>query len=192
LRAADVKRAVVNVHYLAEQIEAWARRQSAPAITISDERAKILDTGGGVALALPLLGPAPFFVINSDSFWIDGKVPALTRLRAAWDDAVMDCLLLVAPLPLTVGYGGPGDFVCDATGRLSRRAGASGVPLAYIGGYLVHPRLFEGAPPAKFSMNLLWDRAIARGRLFGVVHDGLWLHVGSPEAIAVAEAAMPG
>jgi N-acetyl-alpha-D-muramate 1-phosphate uridylyltransferase len=192
LREAGVKRAVVNVHYLAEQIESWARRQSSPVITLSDERSEILDTGGGVALALPLLGPSAFFVLNSDSFWIDGKVPALTRLREAWDDATMDCLLLVAPLPQTVGYDGKGDFVRDAAGRLSRRADSTGEALAYIGGYLVHPRLLRDAPPGKFSMNLLWDRAIDRGRLFGLVHDGLWLHVGTPEAIGGAEAAMPG
>jgi MurNAc alpha-1-phosphate uridylyltransferase len=190
LRAAGVSRAVVNVHYLPEQIEAWAARQSSPRISISDERAELLDTGGGIAHALPLLGTRPFFVINSDCFWIDGAVPALERLRAAWDGARMDCLLLVAPLARTVGYDGKGDFVGDAQGRLSRRAAATGEPLAYIGAYLVHPRLFAGAPSGKFSMNVLWDRAIAAGRLFGLVHDGLWLHVGTPEAIALAETAM--
>jgi N-acetyl-alpha-D-muramate 1-phosphate uridylyltransferase len=192
LREAGVKRAVINVHYLGAQIEAWAQTQASPVITISDERAEILDTGGGVALALPLLGSSAFFVLNSDSFWIDGHVPALARLREAWNDETMDCLLLVAPLPQTVGYDGKGDFVRDAAGRLARRAGAAGEALAYVGGYLVHPRLFRDAPAGKFSMNLLWDRAIAHGRLFGLVHDGLWLHVGTPEAIAHAEAAMPG
>ena len=192
LREAGVKRAVVNVHYLAGQIEAWARTQAPPEIVISDERAEILDTGGGVALALPLLGADPFFVINSDSFWIDGAVPALARLRAAWDDDAMDCLLLLAPLDRTVGYDGAGDFVRNRDGSLLRKAGHAGEALAYIGGYLVHPRLFANAPTGKFSMNLLWDRAIAAGRLHGLVHDGLWLHVGTPEAIAGAEAAMPG
>lgn len=190
LRAAGVETAVVNVHYLPEQIEAWARRQAAPRIVISDERGEILDTGGGVARALPLLGAEPFFVINSDSFWVDDGTPALDRLRAAWDDREMDCLLLLAPLERTVGYDGAGDFVRDDAGRLLRRAAASGTPLAYIGGYLVAPRLFEGAPRGSFSMNLLWDRAIAAGRLFGVVHSGRWLHVGTPEAIGLAEAAL--
>lgn len=190
LRAAGIETAVVNVHYLPEQIEAWARRQAAPRIVISDERGEILDTGGGVARALPLLGAEPFFVINSDSFWVDDGTPALDRLRAAWDDREMDCLLLLAPLERTVGYDGAGDFVRDDAGRLLRRAAASGTPLAYIGGYLVSPRLFDGAPRGSFSMNLLWDRAIAAGRLFGVVHSGRWLHVGTPEAIGLAEAAL--
>lgn len=190
LRAANVETAVVNVHYLPEQIEAWAARQAAPRVVISDERAEILDTGGGVAHALPRLGDAPFFVINSDSFWVDDGTPALDRLRAAWDDQAMDCLLLLSPLDRTVGYDGKGDFVRAADGRLTRRAAAAGTPLAYIGGYLVAPRIFKDAPPGAFSMNLLWDRAIAAGRLFGVVHTGRWLHVGTPEAIGLAEAAL--
>jgi MurNAc alpha-1-phosphate uridylyltransferase len=157
---------------------------------IADERAEILDTGGGVAKALPRLGADPFFVINSDSFWVDDATPALDRLRAAWDDQAMDCLLLLSPLERTVGYDGKGDFVRDADGRLARRAKSEGTPLAYIGGYLVSPRIFKGAPEGAFSMNLLWDRAIAAGRLFGVVHTGRWLHVGTPEAIGLAEAAL--
>jgi MurNAc alpha-1-phosphate uridylyltransferase len=190
LRAAGVDEAVVNVHYLPDQIEAWAQRQAAPRIVISDEKAEILDTGGGVAHALPRLGDAPFFVINSDSFWVDDGTPALDRLRTAWDDAAMDCLLLLSPLERTVGYDGKGDFTCGADGRLARRATSQGTPLAYIGGYLVSPRLFEGAPEGKFSMNLLWDRAIAAGRLFGLEHTGRWLHVGTPDAIPLAEAAL--
>lgn len=190
LRAAGVEEAVVNVHYLPEQIEIWAKRQVAPRIVIADERAEILDTGGGVARALPVLGPDPFFVINSDSFWVDDGTPALDRLRAAWDDQAMDCLLLLSPLERTVGYDGKGDFVRGADGRLARRATAQGTPLAYIGGYLVSPRIFASAPGGAFSMNLLWDRAIAAGRLYGVEHTGRWLHVGTPEAIGLAEAAL--
>ena len=190
LRAARVEEAVVNVHYLPDQIEAWAQRQSSPRVVISDERAAILDTGGGVAKALPLLGGAPFFVINSDSFWVDDGTPALDRLRAAWDDRTMDCLLLLSPLDRTVGYDGKGDFVRHPDGRLSRRATSEATPLAYIGGYLVAPRLFAGAPEGAFSMNLLWDKAIAAGRLFGIEHSGRWLHVGTPEAIGLAEAAL--
>jgi N-acetyl-alpha-D-muramate 1-phosphate uridylyltransferase len=190
LRQAGVKKAVVNVHYLAEQIEDWARRQSSPVTVISDERAEILDTGGGVAKALPLLGKAPFFVINSDSFWLDEGEPALDRLRAAWDDGAMDCLLLLSPLGRTVGYDGTGDFVRGADGRLARKTKADGEPLAYIGGYLVSPRLFEDALSGKFSMNALWDRAIAAGRLFGLEHKGRWLHVGTPQAIQLAERAL--
>jgi N-acetyl-alpha-D-muramate 1-phosphate uridylyltransferase len=192
LRAAGVSDAVVNVHYLAEQIVDWAGRQTSPRITISDERVEILDTGGGVAKALPRLGTSPFFVINSDSFWQDGPEPALERLRAQWDDAVMDCILLLSPLERTVGYDGSGDFIRGRDGRLVRKAKAAGEPLAYIGGYLVSPRLFAGAPEGKFSMNVLWDRAIAAGRLFGLVHTGTWLHVGTPEAIPLAEQALKG
>ncbi|MBI2718478.1 MAG: nucleotidyltransferase family protein [Rhizobiales bacterium] len=190
LRAAGVTHAVVNVHYLAGEIEAWARRQSSPAIAISDERAELLDTGGGIARALPLLGTKPFFVINSDSFWLDGPEPALERLRKSWNDASMDCLLLLCPLSLAIGYDGKGDFHRDASGRLTRRSDTAREALAYAGAYLVHPRLLAGAPAGAFSMNLLWDRAIAEARLFGLVHDGLWLHVGTPEAIGAAERAL--
>ena len=193
LAAARVQHAVVNVHYLPDQIEGWAARQKTPRITISDERAEILDTGGGIAHALPLLGEDPFFVINSDSFWVDEGAPALDRLRAAWDDARMDCLLLLSALGRTVGYDGKGDFVRDADGRLLRRsAHPEGTPLVYSGAYLVAPRLFGGAPQGKFSMNILWDKAIAAGRLFGIEHTGRWLHVGTPEAIPLAEAALKG
>ncbi len=190
LREAGVRKAVVNVHHLAGQMVAWSKRQAAPALEISDERAEILDTGGGIALALPRLGPNPFFVLNSDSLWIDGTVPALRRLRAAWDGARMDCLLLLCPLNRTVGYDGKGDFTIGPGGRLARRTQDSGPALVYAGCYLADPRLFRDAPSGKFSINLLWDRAIAKGRLFGLVHDGKWIHVGTPEAIAAAEAAL--
>jgi MurNAc alpha-1-phosphate uridylyltransferase len=190
LTEAGVSRAVVNVHYLPEQIEAWARTITLPQLTISDERDVILDTGGGIARALPQLGPSPFFVLNSDSFWIDQGTPALLRLAAGWDDERMDCLLLLCDPARTTGYDGAGDFHLDSQGRLSRRGRGEGKALAYIGGYLVHPRLFAGAPAGKFSMNVLWDRAIAAGRLFGIAHQGSWLHVGTPEAIAPAERAL--
>ncbi len=190
LRLAGVETAVVNVHYLGHQIENWAKRQVTPRIIISDERAEILDTGGGVAKALPFLGEEPFFVLNSDSFWVDDGEPALDCLRAAWDDATMDCLLLLSPLERTIGYDGAGDFVLGDDGRLARRAATSGTPLAYIGGYLVSPRLFAGVPQGSFSMNVLWDKAIAERRLFGLRHLGRWLHVGTPEAIPLAEQAL--
>ncbi len=188
LREAGVQTVVVNAHYKAQQIIAWAKRQESPEILLSDEQDEILDTGGGVARALDLLGPDPFFVLNSDSFWIDGSVPALTRLRAAWDNDAMDCLLLLCPFERTVGYDGRGDFTMAPNGRLTRQAG--GGALAYIGCYLVHPRLFIGERKAKFSMNVLWDKAIATGRLYGVSHDGRWLHVGTPAAIGLAEACL--
>lgn len=190
LRQAGVARAIVNVHYLADQIEAWVAEQTAPRAIISDERDAILDTGGGIARALPLLGEDAFYVINSDSFWLDDGIPALERLRTRWDDAAMDCLLLLCPLDRTVGYDGTGDFVMGADGRIQRSARAAGEALAYIGGYLVSPRLFRDAPEGAFSMNLLWDRAIAARRLFGLVHHGRWLHVGTPQAIGPAEQAL--
>jgi MurNAc alpha-1-phosphate uridylyltransferase len=192
LRDAGVRRAVVNVHYLADALEDWAARQTSPEIVISDERDKLLDTGGGIVKALPLLGDAPFFVLNSDSFWIDEGEPALARLARAWDDRRMDCLLLLSRLDRTVGYDGTGDFTMDENGRLARRRDRPGEALAYIGGYLVHPRLLHGEPLRAFSMNLLWDRAIATGRLFGLVHGGRWIHVGTPASIAGAEAALAG
>jgi N-acetyl-alpha-D-muramate 1-phosphate uridylyltransferase len=189
LRKAKVETAVVNGHYLADQIEAWCAEQRIPKTIFSSERDAILDTGGGIARALPLLGVDPFFVLNADCFWLDGKVPALTRLKQAWDEAQMDCLLLVCDPKQTTGYDGKGDFVLDDTGRASRRSQRPDAPAyAYIGGYLVHPRFFKNAPAGAFSTNLLWDRAIAEGRLFGLAHDGHWLHVGTVEAIAEAEA----
>ncbi len=192
LRTSGVTRAVVNVHYLLEQLEDWAARQTLPRAEISDERDELLDTGGGIARALHRLGDAPFFVINSDSFWVDEGEPALQRLRNAWDDKRMDCLLLVCPLNMTAGYGGAGDFVRSEDGRLRRVGGTTGERLVYIGGFLVHPRIFADAPGGRFSMNVLWDRAIEQGRLFGIVHSGRWFHVGTPDAIAVVEAAMKG
>ena len=186
LREAGVQNVVVNGHYLAGQILSWSKQQASPEFTFSDESAEILDTGGGVAKALPHLGAEPFFVLNSDSFWLDIKTPALDRLRATWNDAAMDCLLLLCPVDKTIAYDGHGDFLLGNDGRIIRQQGGSA--LVYIGCYLVHPRLFAGAPKGKFSMNLLWDKAISKGRLHGISHDGTWFHVGTPEAIGLAEA----
>jgi N-acetyl-alpha-D-muramate 1-phosphate uridylyltransferase len=190
LRETGVEYAVVNVHYLPDQIEGWCKTVKSPTVKISDERDTILDTGGGLTRALPLLGDKPFFVMNSDSFWIEDGEPALTRLKRAWRDDDMDCLLLLCPSQRTVGYGGEGDFHMSLDGRLARRKPGEPDALAYIGGYLVHPRFFAGAPAGKFSTNLLWDKAIAGKRLYGVVHSGWWLHVGTPESIALAESHM--
>jgi N-acetyl-alpha-D-muramate 1-phosphate uridylyltransferase len=187
LRTAQVETAVVNGHHLADQIEDWCRTVPSPRTVFSNERDAILETGGGIARALPLLGGHPFFVLNADCFWLDGKTPALTRLRNSWNEAEMDCLLLLCDPARTTGYDGAGDFLLGPDGRIIRSKGQAGA-LAYIGGYLVHPRLFAAAPSGAFSMNLLWDRAIERGRLFGLAHDGHWLHVGTVEAIAEAEA----
>jgi MurNAc alpha-1-phosphate uridylyltransferase len=188
LAAAKVSKAVVNGHYLADQIEAWSKAVSAPPMTFSDESDAILDTGGGIARALPLLGDDPFFVLNADCFWLDGKTPALHRLKTAWNDTTMDCLLLLSDPARTTGYDEDGDFVLQGDGRLIRSKYAPHRnALAYIGAYLVHPRLFAHAPEGAFSMNKLWDVAINSERLFGLAHDGHWLHVGTVDAIQEAE-----
>ncbi len=192
LRAHGVHRAVVNMHWLADQVAAWAARQEPPPeIRLSDERDRLLETGGGIRKALPLLETqGPFFVLNADSFWLEAPQgpPALARLEAAWDEATMDCLVLTVPRERAVGYAGAGDFVMDATGRVQRGRGEGAQ--AFTGVYVVHPRLFDHAPEGPFSMNRLFDIAMAAGRMYAVSHAGLWLHVGTPEAIAEAEAAM--
>lgn len=190
LREGGIARAVVNVHYLPEQVERWAAAQAAPTVMISDERERLLDTGGGVAKALGLLGTDPFFVLNGDSFWVDGGAPALDRLREAWGRLDTDCLLLLMPLARAVGYDGEGDFDLDAQGRVARRVPGRRAGFVFAGCYIASPRLFADAPGGAFSTNLLWDRAIARGRLHGLAHDGLWLHVGTPGAIGLAERAL--
>jgi len=187
LKAAGVELVVVNVHYLPEQIEAWANAQTSLRILISDERDRLLETGGGVAKALPLLGNEPFLVLNSDSVWIEGAKPAIERMRQAWRAADMDCLLLVSSMAQTVGYAGQGDFHLDPEGRLVRRKPGQVAPFVFAGCYLAAPHLFAAAPEGPFSMNILWDRALAAGRLHGLRHDGLWLHIGTPEALALAE-----
>jgi N-acetyl-alpha-D-muramate 1-phosphate uridylyltransferase len=183
LREAQVTKAIVNAHYLPEKIIEWSATVKTPNTVISDETDVILDTGGGIARALPLLGVDPFFVLNSDCFWIDHGEPALQRLRKTWRPE-MDCLLLLCNPKNTTGYDGEGDFVINQDGKLTRQRQGS---LAYIGAYLVHPRIFHSAPKGKFSMNLLWDVAIANGTLYGLEHQGHWLHVGTPDAIAKAE-----
>jgi MurNAc alpha-1-phosphate uridylyltransferase len=190
LRKAGLRRAVVNTHYLPEQIISWAASQRDLDIIISDERHELLDTGGGILKALPLLGPEPFFVLNSDSFWMDGKTSALDRLRRAWNGGLMDSLLLLCPTASAVGYKGEGDFHLRDDGRLARRRAPDPAPFVYAGCFIVSPALFHAAPKGPFSMNLLWDQAQAKGRLFGLRHDGLWFHVGSPDSIAYAEEAM--
>jgi MurNAc alpha-1-phosphate uridylyltransferase len=189
LAGAGVETAVVNVHYLPEQIEqSLARRKERrPAIVVSDERDVLLDTGGGVTRALPLLGPGPFFIHNADTVWSEGPSPALVRMLKLWKPEIMDCLLLLAPLSSSIGYSGKGDFAMAPDGRLTRRGERQIVPFAFAGASLCDDRLFAGAPEGKFSLNMLWDRALAAGRLFGMRLDGHWMHVGTPAALAEAE-----
>ncbi|AGK58574.1 nucleotidyl transferase [Hyphomicrobium denitrificans 1NES1] len=190
LWAAGVAEAVVNVHYLADQIEDHLRSRKNPKITISDERGALLDTGGGVAKALPKLGRDPFLIHNSDSIWIEGMGSNLDRLIDAWDETTMDSLMLVAPIATSIGYDGPGDFQMDTTGRLTRQSGARLAPFVFAGVSIAHPRLFDGAPKGPFSLNKLWNGAIEKGRLYGMRLEGIWMHVGTPNAIAEAENAI--
>jgi len=190
LADAGVKRAVVNVHYLAEQIEQHVATRTRPQVTISDERGVLLDTGGGVVKALPLLGSEPFFHINSDTIWIDGVKPNLTRLSEHFDGAGMDALLLLAPTAGCVGYDGRGDFSMAPDGRLSARTERDVAPFVYAGAAILSPRLFEAAPDGSFSLTKLFARAGEAGRLHGLRLEGLWMHVGTPAAIGQAEAAI--
>jgi MurNAc alpha-1-phosphate uridylyltransferase len=187
LERAGVETAVVNVHYLADLVRVHVVKRKKPKVVISDERDRLLDTGGGVAKALPQLGDEPFYVINSDSFWIEGPRPNLDWLAGGWHGDRMDALLLLASTVRSVGYHGRGDFRMDPAGRLSRRPERDVAPFAYAGAAILHPRLFADCPAGAFSLNRLFDRAIEADRLFGVRMDGLWLHVGTPEAIGEAE-----
>jgi MurNAc alpha-1-phosphate uridylyltransferase len=187
LARAGVAEVVVNVHYLADLVATHVGRRPRPQILVSDERAALLDTGGGVMRALPRLGLTPFYLLNSDSFWIEGARPNLDWLAGGWRDDAMDALLLVAPTVRAVGYSGRGDFRMDPAGRLIRRAEREVAPFVYAGAAILHPRLFAASPQGAFSLNLLFDRAMEAGRLFGVRLDGLWLHIGTPEAIGEAE-----
>lgn len=186
LAEAGVEEVVVNLHHLGEQLRERLSRWELPRVIFSEED-ELLDTGGGVAKALPLLGDEPFFVINGDAVWLDGVRPALLRLWEAWDEAQMDALLLLHPTVAAVGFEGRGDFVMAPDGRLRRRLEREVAPFVYAGVQLVHPRLFRHAPNGSFSFNSLWDRAIEAERLCGLRHDGTWYHVGTPDALALAE-----
>ena len=190
LAEAGAERAVVNVHHFAEQIERHLAARAKPQIVISDERGLLLGTGGAVVKALPELGGAPFFHINSDTLWIDGVKPNLTRLADAFDLASMDALLLLAPSTGSIGYAGRGDFAFAADGRLRRRAEREVAPFVYAGAAILAPALFAGAPKGEFPLTDLFDRAALAGRLHGLRLEGLWMHVGTPDAIALAEKAI--
>lgn len=189
LRAAGVKRAVVNVHYLADTLEAHLRSVVGLEIAVSDERVELLETGGGLMKARPLLGDAPIYVVNSDNYWLDGPVDALSLLAARWNPAEMDVLLLVVPLARAHCHRGQGDFHLAADGRIAgRRRHGRMAPFVYIGVQILNPAVLVDAPEGPFSTMLFWERAIAAGRAYAVVHQGLWVDVGTPEAIARAEA----
>lgn len=188
LSDAGVPQAIVNVHHFADMMEAHVRRRARPAITISDERDMLLETGGGPLKVLDQLSD-PFYAINADTIWIEGVRQNLLRMADQWDETRMDALLLVAPTTASVGYDGLGDFAMDQDGRLSRRSEGYVAPFVYAGAQIASKALFAGAPErTSFSVNRMWDKAMERGRLFGIRLEGLWMHVGTPDAIGEAEA----
>ncbi|MEA3015847.1 MAG: N-acetyl-alpha-D-muramate 1-phosphate uridylyltransferase [Sphingomonadales bacterium] len=189
LRAAGVRKAVVNVHYLAEVLEAHLKnRVEGIEIAVSDEREQLLETGGGLVRALPLIDSDPFLAVNSDNLWVDGPVDALRLLASCWDEERMDALLLLVPQARAYCHKGQGDFHMSAGGKLRRRRAGSVAPFVYTGIQMISKRLFEGPlPDGPFSTNMLWDRAIAQGRCAGTVHQGLWFDVGAPPNIRKAE-----
>ncbi|GLS75139.1 mannose-1-phosphate guanylyltransferase [Oharaeibacter diazotrophicus] len=183
-----VETAVVNVHYLADLVEVHVGKRVRPAIVVSDERRRLLDTGGGVVKALDALGSEPFYHLNSDSIWIEGARPNLQVLAERWDPERMDAMLMLASTVSSVGYEGIGDFEMDKAGVLSRRAERTVAPFVYAGAAIIDPKVFAGFEAEPFSLNVIFDRLIASGRLYGMRMDGIWLHVGTPEAIGEAEA----
>ena len=190
LRAAGVERAVVNVHYLADALQAHLEnRVQGIDVVVSDERGRLMETGGGIVQARDLLGEEPFLVVNSDNLWVDGPTDAIRLLAARWDAESMDALLLLVPLARAHNHAGRGDFHLDTRGRITgRRKPGRVAPFVYTGVQILSPRVIRDWPEGPFSTNLFWDRAIADGRAFGMVHQGLWFDVGTPGAIPRTEA----
>lgn len=186
---AGVAKAVVNVHYLADALEAHVTARTAPKVVVSDERDRLLETGGGMVRALPLL-PDPFFSLNSDNIWLDGPKDVFHDLSDAWDARRMDALLALVPHRGAHNFRGKGDFNMDASGRVTRRRSGRIAPFIFTGIQLVSHRLLRDAPEGPFSTNVLWDRAIEEGRLYGVAFTGQWFEVGTPAAIPATEAAL--
>jgi len=189
LGAAGVDEAVVNVHYLPDQIIDHVASRKSPRVIVSDERNQVLGTGGGVVKALPLLGAAPFFHVNSDTLWIDGVQSNLMRLADAFDPARMDILLLMAPTASSIGYSGRGDYAMLSDGVLRKRREHQVVPFVYAGAAILSPRIFADAPKGEFSLTKMFDAANEQERLFGLRLDGVWMHVGTPDAVNAAEEA---
>jgi MurNAc alpha-1-phosphate uridylyltransferase len=188
LSAAGVTKVVVNVHYLADALEAHlACRPCGLEVAISDERSLLLETGGGLMQARPMIDADPFLAINSDNLWIDGPADTLKLLASHWDGSKMDALLLLVPHARAYNHGGLGDFHMDRNGRLRRRGRSRVAPFVYTGIQIISKSLLKDAPEGPFSTNLFWDRAIAEGRCYGAVHQGLWFDVGTPEAIGTTE-----
>jgi MurNAc alpha-1-phosphate uridylyltransferase len=191
LRVAGVRKIVVNVHYLAEALEAHLMsRAHGLEVAISDERSLLMETGGGLVKAAPLIDCDPFLALNSDNLWIDGPADTLKLLASQWDDSRMDALLLLVPLARALNHKGMGDFHMDRSGRLRRRERSHVAPFVFTGIQMVSKRLLRDAPDGPFSTNLLWDRAMEEGRCFGAVHQGLWFDVGTPQSIQLTETAL--
>jgi MurNAc alpha-1-phosphate uridylyltransferase len=191
LRTAGVRKVVVNVHYLADALEAHlASRDHGLEVVISDERELLLETGGALVKAMPLIDADPFLALNSDNLWIDGPADTLRLLASQWVDGKMDALLLLVPQARALNPHGIGDFHMDAEGRLRRRERSHVAPFVFTGIQMVSKRLLRDAPEGPFSTNILWDRAIEEGRCFGAVHQGLWFDVGTPKSIPMTEAAI--
>ncbi|WP_291847621.1 nucleotidyltransferase family protein [Bradyrhizobium sp.] len=189
LAGAGVAEAVVNVHYLPDQIIQHAASRARPRVVISDERSHVLGTGGAVVKALPLLGKEPFFLVNADTMWIDGVRPNMTRLAETFDPDLMDILLLMAPTTSSIGYGGRGDYAMLPDGALRKRREHQVVPFVYAGAAIMSPSLFADMPAGEFSLTMIFDRANEQERLFGLRLDGVWMHVGTPDAVEAAEEA---
>lgn len=187
---AGVSKAVVNVHYLPDMIVEHLKGRTSPQIVISDERTKLLDQGGGIRKAMDELGRQPFFVCNTDAFWIEGPANNLEKMAQAWNPEIMDVLLLVASTPHSIGVDWPGDFMMDKDGRLTKRTEQEVAPFVYSGIGIIKPELFAQETRDVFGLAQFFFEAARNGRLYGVRLDGLWLHVGRPETIAEAEAAM--
>lgn len=190
LREAGIKRAIVNVHYLADAMEAHLKaRVKDIEVIVSDERAQLMETGGGLVQAREMIGDRPFLCVNSDNLWVDGPIDAIVQLAQHWDDEAMDALLLLVPHARAHCHGGQGDFHLDAHGRIvKRRAPGRLAPFVFTGVQILSPRVIADWPEGPFSTNLFWQRAIDAGRAYGVAHSGLWFDVGSPPAIKATEA----
>lgn len=187
LEKAGIEEVIVNVHHFADKLEAHLAKRGFPRIVISDERERLLDTGGGAKHALHLLGEEPIITFNSDSVWIEGWGENLTKLIEGFEPESMDALLMIADASRTIGYVGRGDFHMDPLGRLTRRGPSETVPYMFAGVQIIKPQLFAEGPEGAFSTNLIWDRLMEGGRLYGQRMSGIWMHVGTPEDLASAE-----
>ena len=190
LVAAGVECVVVNVHYLADQIKRHLNSRKDLEIIISSEELSLLETGGGVKKVIKMFNDEPFYISNADVFWLNGPTTVLERMIEQWDEARMDALLMLHATVEAYGYSGDGDFEVDANGKLSRRIEREITPYLFSGVQIIHPRIFENTPDGKFSLNVIYDKGIEADRLYGVVHDGEWFHIGTPEGLAEVESYM--